>query len=36
MMIQATEPQRMVFRVQQQGDNWLVRLGGDTWGEYPA
>jgi len=25
---------RMVFRVQQHGENWSVRLGSDTWGEY--
>jgi hypothetical protein len=25
---------RMVFRVQQQAETWLVRLGSDTWGEY--
>jgi hypothetical protein len=36
VMIAATDPQRMVFRVQQQGGAWSVRLGKDTWGEYPA
>ena len=36
VMIEATDPQRMVFRVQQQGGAWSVRLGKDTWGEYPA
>ena len=35
-MINTTDPKRMVFRVQQQGDGWLVRLGDATWGQYPG
>lgn len=35
-MSEKTDPRRMVFRVQQQGEVWLVRLGEDTWGQYPA